>query len=182
MAKLLVFLGSLLIGSLLIPTALWLGPIVIPPSPIVVPTSQPVVWKWSDEKATINYCANAHLPDYDVTTDSIRTKTSSRSIYVTQQRHTIVFTRSEGTLFIAEFHPIATGCRVVAIKLATGRLIWETQLQGIGPTCHSKYRNRVNIETDGGRVIVYGNESHGKYVEQLDGISGKMLLNQKFVD
>ena len=191
--KLLVFLGALVIGALLIPAALWLGPLIISPA-------RPVVWKWSDAKSSLDYSVRSHLSDYElkygthpiITPVSIQgfyepisiwTRDHSRLVYHLEDGHKeIVFTRREDTLFVAEFHPICTGCSVVAIDLATGNRIWETQLQGIGPTEHSKYRNRVNIETDGERVIVYGNESHGKYVEHLDVASGKILLNRKFTD
>jgi hypothetical protein len=43
---------------------------------------------------------------------------------------------------------------------------------------HSEYYNRVNIETDGKKIIVYGNESHGRYVEHLDINSVKMFVNK----
>ncbi len=50
---------------------------------------------------------------------------------------------------------------------------------GIGSTTHSDYSNRVNIETDGERLIVNGNEAHGQYVEHLDIKTGKTLANKR---
>jgi hypothetical protein len=68
---------------------------------------------------------------------------------------------------------------VVAVDLKTGKRLWKTNLQGLGPIAHTKYRNRVIIEVDDRRVTVYGNESSGRYVEQLDPRTGKTLANKK---
>ena len=82
-------------------------------------------------------------------------------------------------LYIAEYSPIATGCDVVALDLKTGKQLWKSELEGIGPVRHSKYLNLVNIETDGQKVIVLGNEASGRYIELLDLQSGKMLTNKQ---
>lgn len=70
--------------------------------------------------------------------------------------------------FDAVFNTHSTGCEVVAMDVATGKEVWRSHLRGIGPVSHSAYRNHVHIETDGKRVTIYGNESMGRYVEQLD--------------
>ncbi len=74
------------------------------------------------------------------------------------------------------------GCEVVAVNLLTGKELWRTRLFGTGPTpeWHSKYGNQVNIETDGKRVVIYGNENDGRYVEHLDINTGKTLANRRF--
>ncbi len=187
MSKMLLAIGALAAGLLILPATFWLGDLLLPllPGPAAPPP-----WQWSDEKATLAYCIKQHLPDYDVVTDSeekfytpisIRTKGEKKLVYHLHDGHQgIVFARHQCTLFIAEFDAIGSGCEVVAIDLSMGKQCWKSRLRGIGPRGHSKYQNVVNIETDGAKVTVYGNESHGKYVEQLDAKSGKMLVNAKF--
>src|SRR5579859_2019854 len=146
-------------------------------------------WRWSKEKADLAYCIKKHLPDYDVelgngknfyTPITIRSRRDRSIVYFLQKGHQrIVFTRLKDTLFIAEYCPIATGCEVVALDLNTGSKLWSSLLQGIGPTGHSEYLNRVNIETDGKRIVVNGNEAHGRYIEILSPRTGTTLVNKK---
>ncbi len=178
MSKLVLVIGALLVGSLILPVALSIQP------------KEQVEWRWSDEKAKLAYSIKQHFPDH--VADPAREKKygAELEIFAKDGRRVLwlfeaglkanVFTRWKGTLFLAKYCPISTGCEVVAIEIATGKELWKSSLEGIGPTGHSKYRNRVNIETDGKKIIVYGNESNGKYVEHLDINSGKMLLNKKF--
>jgi outer membrane protein assembly factor BamB len=146
-------------------------------------------WRWSEEKETLDYCIKQHLPDYEVEFDrkkrfytpfNIWTKNDRKMIYSLEEGHeNIVFTRWEDILYIAEYCPIASGCVVVALDLKTGEELWRSRLYGIGSTMHSEYRNLVNIETDGQRLIVNGNEGNGRYVEHLDLKTGKTLANKK---
>ncbi len=172
-----------------------LGPLVL-----VAASDEPapkLEWQWSEEKTTLDYSIKQHLQDYDV--ERVRENVFSRSVKIYTKKddlkvnrglsgfiyciadghdHT-VFTRLNDTLYIAEYSPIATGCKVVALDLKTAKELWTTRLQGIGPTRHSKYRNRINIETDGKRIIINGDEAHGRYVEHLDIKTGKTLANKK---
>lgn len=77
-------------------------------------------------------------------------------------------------LYLAEYSAIATGASVAAFELETGRAVWKTQLFGLGPISHSKYRNEVVIQAEGERVVVSGWESEGKYVEVLDASDGRI--------
>jgi hypothetical protein len=183
MSKLLLVIGAAVVGSLILPAVFWIGSFVVPPSQ----PAAPFEWRWSEEKASLAYSVGQHLPGqsgeliFCRTFFDIRTEDGTRTAY-RLERHSqrCVFTRWKDTIFIAEFRPISTGCKVVAVDLLTGNHLWEFYLVGIGPTKHSKYSNSVNIETDGEKVIIYGNESNGRYVEHLDINSGKMLLNKQF--
>jgi hypothetical protein len=161
MSKLLLVIGAAVIGSLILPAAFWIGSLVLPPIQLAVP----VEWRWSDEKASLDYCIKQHMPDYDVelvhednyTPINIRTKDGKRLVYHLEDGHEkIAFARHKATLFIAEFSYMCTGCEVVAIDLATGKERWRSRLEGNPPGFHSKYHNSVNIETDGEKIIVYG--------------------------
>jgi len=187
MSKTPLLIGALLVGGLLVPVSFWLAPFVLPAGRI---SEGRAPWLWDEQKANLKACIDRHLTDYDVVftgADSfygeltIRSKKDGSVIYYLKNAHKrVVLTRWKDTLFVAEYSPIATGCEVIAVDLGTGKRVWKTRLRGIGPTGHSQYSNSVNIETDGAKVIVYGNESHGKYVEHVDMKTGKTLLNRAF--
>jgi hypothetical protein len=146
-------------------------------------------WRWSKDKANLTYSTKRYLPDYEVervrpkeyyTPINIRRKQDRKVIYSFEEGHeSVVFTRWKDVLYIAEYSPIRSGCEVVALDLQTGKQLWRSRLQGIGPTSHSQYLNLVNIETDGQKLIITGNEAHGRYIEQVDLRSGKTLANKK---
>ena len=86
-------------------------------------------------------------------------------------------------LYVADFGPSSSGCRVIAYDLTTGKKAWVKNLDGIGPIDHTKYRNKVAMsvekhptETQFALVIV-GQESFGRYVEVLDLTTGKQLAH-----
>ncbi|HJZ60469.1 MAG TPA: DUF6265 family protein [Gemmataceae bacterium] len=78
-------------------------------------------------------------------------------------------------LIYSNHFPGASGAEVVAIDLTTGREVWRTQLQGLGPIEHSAYRNDVALRLADGGVFVYGQESMGGYIEVLDPQTGKTV-------
>lgn len=164
MSKLLLVIGALVVGSLILPAAFWIGSFVLPP----IRPAPSVEWLWSKEKASPEHCVKQHLAGEKVS-NAVLDRIDGR-----------VFTRWEGKLFVAKYARGVTGCEVAAIDLSTGRQYWKSRLEAIGDQTHSEYYNSVNIETDGEKVIIYGNESHGRYVEHLDINTGKMLLNKKF--
>ena len=185
MTKLLLFVGALLVGSLLIPCAFWIADYFPAGSQAEYDTQ----WRWSKEKASLEYCIKKHLPDYDVelvrknafnTPLEIRAKNDRKVIYDMESAHpSTVLTRSKDMLYIADFSYGASGCSVIALDLKSGKQLWKSRLKAIGPTNHKEYVNLVNIETDGKQVIVNGNEAYARYVEVLDIKTGKTLANTK---
>jgi hypothetical protein len=89
-------------------------------------------------------------------------------------------------LYVAGFSPIATGCKVTAYDLTTGKKAWEKELDGIGPVDHSKYRNRVAMGVEKhptathSALVVTGSEAYGRYIEVLDLGTGKQLAHKRF--
>jgi hypothetical protein len=132
-------------------------------------------WTWSDEKATRDYCVKKYLSDYRLEVVDHRARILDGRTVVCTLGECSLFAACGEKLFVAEFHPSSSGCQVVAYDLRTWKQVWKTDLEGIGPVEHSKYRNHVNIETDGKTVTVWGNELMGQYVEILGARSGKML-------
>lgn len=156
-----------------------------------VKSPTPLEWRWSAGKASLAYCTKVCLPDYDVgslhefcffTPITIRRKKDRKLVYTIKDGTSYTtFTRWQGILYIADYSPATSGCSVIALELKTGNQLWKTQLQGIGPRANDRYRNLVNIETDGQVIIVTGNEMAGRYIEHLDLETGKTLANKKLV-
>ncbi|MCH9684842.1 MAG: PQQ-binding-like beta-propeller repeat protein [Deltaproteobacteria bacterium] len=68
---------------------------------------------------------------------------------------------------------IASGASAAAVDLGTGIVLWTRPLRGLGPIDHSQYRNETQIELDDRGLVVYGDESSGRYTEVLDPSSGE---------
>ena len=83
-----------------------------------------------------------------------------------------------GRLYAALYRTSVSGCRVLALDADTGRRIWEVALQGVGPIHHSKYRNRVQLTFIQDRLVAFGDESAGRYVEVLDPGDGRLLSSR----
>ena len=85
------------------------------------------------------------------------------------------------TFYYAEFSPYASGCSIVAYHLDHGER-WKTPLWGIGPLGNSMYTNRVNMKLDGNHLIVYGDESAGRYIQLLDIRTGRIVGRRRGAD
>jgi hypothetical protein len=83
--------------------------------------------------------------------------------------------------YAALYRTGATGARLRALDLETGGTRWEVQLQGLGTIHHSKYANRVRARVVDGTVIVYGDESAGRYMEERSAADGH-LLRRRLLD
>jgi len=83
-------------------------------------------------------------------------------------------------IYYANYCPITSGCGLSAFDLKTAKQHWNSGLQGIGGTDHSKYSNHVNLKKQAGAIVVYGNESHGKYIEFVDMKSGNTVGHRAF--
>ena len=76
--------------------------------------------------------------------------------------------------------PVRAGGHIVAVDLKTGKELWESPLEGIGPIQHSAYRTLLNLTANHDVVSVYGNESMGRYYEIKDAKTGKTVGNRVF--
>jgi hypothetical protein len=85
----------------------------------------------------------------------------------------------ESRAYLILFTPWATGATVHAFSAASGVETWTVPVGGM--TCaHSAYRNDVVAELDAGRLLVWGNESMGRYVAALDPASGRRWCQRVF--
>ena len=61
----------------------------------------------------------------------------------------------------------ADGCAVAAYDLETGKRLWRTELEALGPVSHKQGFNHVQMESIDQVLVVRGWEEAGKYVEVL---------------
>lgn len=100
------------------------------------------------------------------------------------------FVTCENVLYFADYPPDSDGCNIAAYDLATGKLLWKTDLHQPRPKAHSGYRNLVAMrlsgagEIKGGRdgdaIIVTGRESFCDYIEVLDRKTGASLAMKAY--
>ena len=91
-----------------------------------------------------------------------------------------VFAERKNVVYYADFTPYSSGCVVVAVDLKTKKKLWKTDLKGLGPINHTKYRNAVILEVKDDVIRVQGQESAGRYLEYVDMKSGKTLGHRVF--
>jgi hypothetical protein len=82
------------------------------------------------------------------------------------------------TLYSARHSDISSGCTVHALDVQTGREKWAVSLSGLGPIAHSKYFNLVQTRMLGGRIVVFGWEAAGRYIEARDTATGALVSHQ----
>ena len=164
-------------------------PVIAAEPAVVVDTTSE--WRWSDAKATLEYCMTQILPDCEARRTSlgdlcvvqidVHRKSDGKKICGFESpTQAFLFARRDNVVFIADYSPNATGCFVSAVDLDSGNRLWSTQLEGIESVDRSKYRNRVNIEVNGENVVVFGNETNGRYVETRNAKTGALVSNKQF--
>lgn len=85
------------------------------------------------------------------------------------------FVEVDGTLVVVTFCSAASGASAWGIDLASGEERWVASPGSIGLIGHSAYSNDVRATREGDRVVVYGDESAGRYAGVLDPASGTLL-------
>lgn len=84
-------------------------------------------------------------------------------------------------VYVAKAHRIAAGSDIVAFDRRDGAQAWSTATFGVGPIGHSKYSNVLQTLTVTPRgVELYAVESGCSYLEVLDPVSGRTLINHRY--
>lgn len=150
------------------PVSAWDGWIASEPT-----ASTDVPWSWADEdRQEIERTETAGDCTWTGTMDSSKLTCPQFRIHLGDWSDAAAISKVDDVLYVAWFHPIASGTRVEAYA-ADGRRIWRQGLWGCGPVSHSKYRNEVRLEVTSTGVTVFGRESSCKYVEVLDPATGE---------
>ena len=80
-------------------------------------------------------------------------------------------------LYVIRFCPMSSGCKLFRYD-AKGQKVFETGLEGIGTAAHSKYSNNAIFYNYKDKVIIIGNESHGRYYEERSVKDGSLIINR----
>jgi len=146
-------------------------------------------WDWSLERANPLYCLLQQSGDeYDVTLSSAHREPGVVKIAVARDHKTAyewaghahtVFQIVGDRLYYADYSSLGSGGTIVAVNLATGKVIWRAQLDALGPIEHSKYYSRMNLQADANSVRITGNESAGRYIEVKDTSTGRTVAHRK---
>jgi outer membrane protein assembly factor BamB len=83
---------------------------------------------------------------------------------------------SGNLLYIANYHPIATGSSLQCFDFSTGKMKWTADVKQVNAS-HSEYANKVTLSMYKDKIIMEGNESYGSYVQIFDAASGKRLAD-----
>jgi hypothetical protein len=83
------------------------------------------------------------------------------------------------TVYVALVPGNASGAHLIAVATETGAPRWSVNLAGIGPTGHGKYSNRVQLRVTNDEVIVFGEESAGRYVEARAVTDGHLAFSSR---
>jgi hypothetical protein len=150
------------------------------------------VWRWDDDKAHVGASVARYQGGYDLDFKwdsperafeaTIRFCKDGKDVLVLKGHRGTQFAQQGSVLYYADFIAISSGCTVIAYDLERGKQLWKTNLKGLGPIGHSKYRNAVMLEVDREVVTVVGKESAGKYLEYVDVKSGTTVGNRVFKD
>jgi len=147
------------------------------------------IWDWKDAEANPLWCIGRAGAKYSIVMVSEPSDRESltfkifhgdKEVYTWGGHVNTVFRILEDRLYYARFHPSASGGRVVAVDLSTGKELWDSPLQGIGPRAHSAYLNLMNLDASFKVVEVWGNESMGRYLEIKDVTTGKTVGHRIF--
>jgi hypothetical protein len=150
--------------------------------------AEETAWKWKDDAATVGHSFLVHQNSFDVKLErkvatgdiTITFAKDGKTLYTIPGHAHTVFRINGDTLVFARYHFSASGATIVAVDLPTGKELWATRLEGLGPIQHSAYRNLLNLDAQSDVVTVFGNESQGRYVEILDAKTGKTVGHKVF--
>ncbi|HKC84506.1 MAG TPA: hypothetical protein VKG02_00950 [Blastocatellia bacterium] len=147
------------------------------------------LWGWKDAEASPLWCIGQVGVKYSIVMVSepadrfsltFKVLHGEKELYTWRGPVKSVFRIQEDRLYYARFSDISSGGSVVAVDLSTGKELWDSPLQGIGPVEHSAYRNQMNLDANLEVVWVWGNESMGRYLEYKDVTTGKTIGNRIF--
>jgi hypothetical protein len=146
-------------------------------------------WRWSKERVSLDYCVKHNLRGYtarstpldDGSTGALQIAVCAGTEEVaTFHGHGLtVFVQADDVLYLAYYHPMIYGGSIVAYDLKARKQLWTCALRGNPPFVARHYNNRLILEVDGDAILVFGSESHGRYIEYVDRQSGQTVGHKK---
>ncbi|HPE75148.1 MAG TPA: hypothetical protein PLC80_03630 [Draconibacterium sp.] len=147
-----------------------------------------VKWQWDETKLdnTAIYCGSQlnYVFDEVVNTGRLQLSDVSGNVNIIWEgknvyADTAFLLIDENVLFAAVYSQSSTGCKILALNLSSNQILWENQLLGLGSVGHSRYRNKVQMILTDNKLVVFGQELGGKYIEVRNPASGDLILNRK---
>jgi len=93
-------------------------------------------------------------------------------------------TNRKGILYLTDYITAAAGCKLSAINLTNGNMLWQRHLNGLEPRTHYVYKNRVVMDTVRANrltLVIKGRETFGDYIEYVFADTGETIANKRFV-
>jgi hypothetical protein len=159
--------------------------------PKYAPEDPNVEWRWHESEANIaaylvqsparyevRLVRKDRKGDYDGLTVQVFDGDKLAHHWESDAAEAFVF--SGTTLIYTEHRQTMPGCTLIAFDLKKQQEIWRKSLTGlskIGGRSWSAYRNRVALSLQRKKVVVYGNELHGQYIEAVDLKTGETISN-----
>lgn len=146
-------------------------------------------WSWDDQKVGPLNCAfrsNGDLRFRITTYPSTRHRLdiavlrNDISVFNWQGHYASVFCVATDRMYFADWSTSTSGGKVVAVDLVSGQEIWRKPLKALGDIQHSSYQTLFNIEVNENIVVVWGNESQGRYVEFKNSQTGETIGHKIF--
>jgi hypothetical protein len=81
-------------------------------------------------------------------------------------------------VYVAYHSSIDSGGHLIALSRTDGHELWNVALEALGPVAHSEYENSIQLAMKEGRVVVFGLESSGRYIEAFS-YDGKRVSHQR---
>jgi len=93
-----------------------------------------------------------------------------------------VFQVTDDVLYYIDYSSSTSGGTFVVVDLKTGKEVWTSPLQAIGPVGHSKYFNAITFEINfpEALITVHGQESFGNYIECKDLATGRTIAHRVY--
>jgi hypothetical protein len=139
-------------------------------------------WRWSEEKALPEYCAGHNLQGYTAKVHSVGWTevvisfwSGTEEVYAHFGDGFPVFIQFKDVLYIADCLETPK-CRIVAYDLKAQKELWVCPLRGSSSTY---YPSSLNIEVDGGAILIFGKTMDDRFIEYVDPDTGKSVGHKK---
>jgi len=85
-------------------------------------------------------------------------------------------------LWVAYHCVISSGTQLLVIDPASGEVVKDVPVHGLGSIAHSEYFSEVRLDVLHGHVVVRGREAAGRYIEVIEPETFATLVNLTFRD
>jgi hypothetical protein len=153
-----------------------------------------VEWKWDKLTSVLSYSLqqmpstsefgwrlSSDLDRRDVLELTFVNKSAKTTVWSTQAHWSTVFRTGGKKIYIVQSPAMTYGGKVLCIDGSSGRMDWECPIGAILKVgSHSLYVTSRAIELTDDFVLVWGNETGGRFLDVIDRKTGRLLASRKF--